>query len=518
MRSSQAVIEVKVHQQLRAFLRSSGDPDWCHQLTMARLVARALRLGRSALIQTGVSCHYQGRHRLSYLVPLLMWSEPAILAVPASMLQRLLRVEIPRLQEWMGTPKAIRTGYDWPDEQFDGLLLTSVDAWLRDRLQEQLKFPAGIPTILDGVDDLEVWTRYQLNVCIQPADWEDLMLAFPHCTELIRDTRVKLTRAIFQHPQNPYECYLMEDLALEILRRLYEVLPTESLWALPDAWRIFAERFYSSQQLVWAEITRCRGQFSLFCGPVAVGEALRSVWQQQPVVLIGGAVDVEAQAPIYRASIGLSNVTTLKFSPDRYSELIHLYLPEGLPLPNTPQFQMSLLREVRSLLAISSEFEGLTVLLVGDMPLKAQVGSALAAEFGSRVRVEKTCLDERGILVTGWEFWRQHQVAMPAPALLAIATLPIPSLENPLVAGRVADYKRRRLDWFRSYLLPVALSELQWAIAPVRDRQGIVALFDSRVLNRSYGQLVLAALDPLARINYLDRNWFTQSRWANPQS
>jgi ATP-dependent DNA helicase DinG len=99
---------------------------------------------------------------------------------------------------------------------------------------------------------------------------------------------------------------------------------------------------------------------------------------------------------------------------------------------------------------------------------------------------------------------------LPAPHLLAIATLPVPSLENPLVAGRVAHYKQQRLDWFRLYLLPKALSTLQRAIRPVRDRQGVVALLDSRVLHRSYGHQVLAALSPLARTDYLDASWFAQ--------
>ena len=67
------------------------------------------------------------------------------------------------------------------------------------------------------------------------------------------------------------------------------------------------------------------------------------------------------------------------------------------------------------------------------------------------------------------------------------------------------------MDWFRLYLLPDALSKLQWAIAPVRNRQGVVALLDSRVLNRSYGSQVLAALSPLARSNYLDASLFSQS-------
>ena len=209
--------------------------------------------------------------------------------------------------------------------------------------------------------------------------------------------------------------------------------------------------------------------------------------------------------------MGLPELTCLKFSGDRHSEMIQLYLPDKLPLPNTPEFQAAFMQQVHALMSLNATALGLTVVLVGDMPLKSQVGTTLAAEFGSRVQVEKTCLAENGILVSGWEFWRQHQDVLPAPRLLVIATLPLPSLENPLVAGRVAYHKQSGMDWFRLYLLPDALSKLQWAIAPVRNRQGVVALLDSRVLNRSYGSQVLAALSPLARSNYLDASLFSQS-------
>ena len=500
---------------------------------MARLVARALRLGRSALMQTGIApgCSH-GRYRLSYLMPVLMWHEPAILVVREEVRQRLLMVEIPQLQQWIKTPKAIRTGDRWPYDGFQGLLITSPEAWLAGRLEQGNRFPSGVPTVIDGVDDLETWAHQQLTAGIQPADWNELMLACPHRADTIRNARVRLTRAFFQHPANPYECNLLDAPEQEILRRLFASLqksatpagysnpqtvePSPSLAdfsSLPAAWRNFWQRWQTEGQLSWAEIERRLGQFTLYCGPVEVASALSNIWPQQPVVLIGGNLDLETEATVYRQRVGLPEMTCLKFSPDRQNELIHLYLPDRLPLPNTPQFQDALIQEIRTLLNASALAGGLTVILVGDVPLKAQVGTVLAAEFGSRVQVEKTCLDGNGILVTGCEFWRQHQGVLPAPQLLAIATLPIPSLENPLVAGRVAYYKQQRLDWFRLYLLPVALSELQRAIMPVREHQGVVALLDTRVLHRSYGHQVLAALSPLARIDYLDPSLFAQPNY-----
>ncbi len=510
------MIEVEVHYSLHSFLRSQGEASWPHHLTMARLVARALRLGRGALIQVGAGCGYQGRYRLSYLAPALMWPQPVILVATEEVQQRLKAVEIPRLQHWLQTKKVIRTGDRWPDADFQGLLLTSPQAWLAAQLEGRGEFPTGIPTLLDGVDDLSDWARTQLSVSIQPSDWDELMLACPNQVEAIRDARVKLTRAVFQHPVNPYECYLISLPEQDILRRLYSTLQapavsSDSLLGLPPTWRNFWQRFQLDQQLLWTTITRRQGLFSLHCAPAEVASALSPIWSKQPVVLIGSVLDQEAEAPIYRQSVGLGDLTCLKFSGDRNSEMIQLYLPEQLPLPNTPEFQVAFIEKVHSLLCLSAKAPGLTVLLVGDMPLKSQVGAILAAEFGSRVQVEKTCLDDNGILVSGWEFWRQHQRVLPAPQLLVIATLPLPSLENPLVAGRVAYYKRSRQDWFRLYLLPAALSELARAIAPVRERLGVVALLDSRVLHRSYGSQVLAALGPLARLNYLDASLFTQS-------
>lgn len=523
------MIEAEVHYSLHNFLRSQGEASWHHHLTMARLVARGLRLKRSALIQVGAGSGYQGRYRLSYLAPALMWQGAVIVVAPEKIQQQLLRVEIPPLQQWLQTDKKILTGDSWIDDDFQGLLIVSPAAWLAAQLQNTGKFPANIPTILDGVDDLEAWTRTQLTASIQASDWDELMLAFPQQVEAIRNARVQLTKAIFQHPVNPYEYYLSTQQEKEILGSLYQELklsspntaqsnskPTAAIAAskshqlyMPNAWRHF---WQSSQdnQLLWATVARSQGAFSLHSTPVEVASALAPIWSRQPVVLVGSALEQEAEAPIYRKNLGLGELTCLKFSDDRRENLIQLYLPDRLPLPNTAEFQTAFIEKVHSLLSLTAASTGSTVILVGDVPLKAQVGATLAAEFGSRVQVEKTTsLDERSILVTGWEFWRQHQNELPTPRLLIIATLPLPSLENPLVAGRVAYYKHKHQDWFRFYLLPTALNELARAIAPVRDRQGVVALLDSRVLHRSYGSQVLAALSPMARIDYLDSNLLT---------
>ncbi|QLE49610.1 ATP-dependent DNA helicase [Nostoc sp. C057] len=520
------MIEAEVHLSLHNFLRSqAGFPSWPHHLTMARLVARALRLGRSALIQVGAVCGYQGRYRTSFVASALMWHGPVIIVAQEPVQQLLLRIEIPRLQQWLPANKSIRTGDAWPDAEFQGLLLTSPEAWLRGQFAGGDRFPQGIPTIIDGVDDLEDWVRDQLTQDIQPHDWDELMLACPNQAEAISEARIQLTHELFQHPVNPYQCYLISQPEIDILSRLY--LALESVQSLPEPWKKFWQQFQTLDEnlsspaspapppLFWATIAHRQGLFSLHYAPMELREILLPLWQRQPVVLIGSAIEPETEAPLFRQRLGLEDLTCLKFSSESQAEAIQLYVPYKLPLPNTPEFQAAFIHKVRTLVCLSATAPGLTVVLVGDVPLKAQVATILASEFGSRVQVEKTCLDENGILISGWEFWREHQRVLPAPHLLIIATLPLPSLENPLVAGRVALYKRSHQDWFRLYLLPAALNELQRAIAPVRESQGIVALLDSRVVNRSYGAQILAALSPLARINYLDPSLFSNTDEEN---
>ncbi len=513
------MIEAEVHLSLHNFLRSqAGFPSWPHHLTMARLVARALRVGRSALIQVGAASGYQGQYRTSFVASALMWHGAVIIVATQAVQQRLLQVEIPRLQKWLKVNKPIVVGDTFPRGDFGGILIMSPTAWLKAQLNSTPDFPPDIPTIIDGVDDLEDWIREQLTVSLEPANWEQLMLAWPTLAEEIRTYRVQLTRELFQHPANPYECYLISEEEEEILCRTYSSLDLNSL---PEPWKNFwqlfknrHERFspgkYSpSPPLLWATISRRQGLFSLHCAPIELAKILSPIWRKQPVVLVGSALEPDTEATLFRDRLGLGDVTCLKFSSDNQTQAIQLYIPNKLPLPNTPEFKPVFIHQVRQMVCLSATSPGLTVILVGDVPLKSQLGAILASEFGSRVQVDKTCLDENGILVSGWEFWRENQRVLPSPQMLIIATLPLPSLENPLVAGRVAHYKRSHQDWFRLYLLPTALNELQRAVAPARDSRAIVALLDSRVVYRSYGAQVLAALSPLARINYLDPNLFS---------
>ncbi|MBX2864083.1 MAG: ATP-dependent DNA helicase [Leptolyngbyaceae cyanobacterium MAG.088] len=515
------MFEAEVHQLLREFLRQQGHNQWPHHLTMARLVARALRLGRSALLQTGSTAAYRGHYRLSYLMPALIWPGPIVLVVPHAIHQQLVQDQIPTLLQTLPTVKSIQIGHRWPGESFQGILITTPSAWLSAQLSsastvsshevQTPAFPPNIVTLIDGIDPLVDWARKELTCSIDDTDWHQLGLAYPSEQRIIRDLRVKLTHLAFQHPDNPYSCYLADAEEYALLIEVYEHLEQTPLGleALPITWQRFRHQIKQDDGMTWLQINRQSGQLTLQCAPISLAEILQPIWERQPIILIGAAIDEARRAESYRQRLGLNDLTCLKFTPDRHQDGIQLYAPDQLPMPNSNQFPNAILQEIRNLLQLSETRTQPTVIMVGDNPLKAQIGSILAAEYGSRVQVERPEISENGILVTGWEFWQDYRLHCPAPGLLIITTLPIPSLENPLVAGQVAYFKRRRQDWFRLFLLPTALQTLQLAIAPISAQQGKVALLDNRVNHRSYGRVILKALNPIAQSNYIDPSWLT---------
>ena len=495
------MIEADVHSSLRDFLRQHGNRNFPHHLTMARLIARALRLGRPALMQTGSSV---SKYCLSYLTPILLGDWSVIIVAPASTLQYLAEIEIPKLLNWLDKTKRVRIGDRWSAQ--DQLLLTSPQSWLGDRLVGGENFPQQIPTIIDRADRLEEWTRQLLTISITPGDWDVLGRTIPQYQELIRNSRIKLTKSIFTRPENPYRNYVLLDSELDIINHLCQILDEQQLLEgkLKQLW----QKIDHKSQISWISRDREQGSFTINLAPARVNHHLKPVWKQQPVVIIGSFLDPDANASAYQQQLGLDpQMLSLKFTPNRQNNHIQLYLPDRFPMPNSPDFRSAFIEQSLLLVGLSSS-DRLIVVIVDDVPLQGQVGSVLAGEFGSRVKVENINVANHSILICGWSFWTLNQELWSIPQLVVIATLPIPSLENPLVANLVNYYKSQRQDWFRLYLLPAALKTLEQTIVPLRESQSIVALLDNRVNFRSYGKTILSALEPCARINYIDPTWF----------
>ncbi|OKH18504.1 helicase C-terminal domain-containing protein [[Limnothrix rosea] IAM M-220] len=503
-----SIIEAQVHQKLLQLSRTNEGDFWQHHLTLARLVARGLRLRRSALIQTRTGV---GDSALSYLTPILLSDKPVVLVTPPSLQTWLVATEIPRLQTQLATHRSVQIITNLRQKP-DGIALITPDFWLGSMLGDRPV--ATVTTLLNPVDDLWQWVQDHMRCRLQLRDWETLQQQNPAQQHLIQTQYNYLKTNLLRRSPNPYHCHLLSpDEQTHLIKCL-------QLPKLPEPWRQFQQtlRHEAAKPLCWAMLNRQDRSFSINVAPQKVSTLLKPLWEKQATLFIGGFLDTEKIAPTFRDQIGLDDdLTCVKFTPPRQQQQTQVYLPEKrLPLPNTPEFQGELLTQLQRLVRLSRNVKRPIVLLINDVPLQAQMGSALAAEFGSTVKVEQTNLQADSILICGWDFWRSltnplfygQSLDFPLPQLMAIATLPLPSLENPLVAGRVAHYKAQRQDWFRLYLLPTALRELQRAIYPLHQDQSLIAILDNRINHRAYGQQILDAIQPCSYCSYLDPSWF----------
>jgi ATP-dependent DNA helicase DinG len=489
------VLEVQVHQHLLRLQREPTSSDtWSHRFAMGRLVARALRRQESVVIQTSIAAD-RPLYRLSYLAPALLHPEPIALILP-DCLQAQVLAALPQIQRELGTHKPINTDPSAPD--LTGLNLFGPAAWLERRHAWRM------PIIMDGLDRLTDWLQDYLQISVGLADWQSLLWAVPKAQEKIEDCRRQLQQSLFQRTLNPYNCYLLATAEIDQLSKLARYPD------LPAPWPEFLGQLLDAQSLCWGEIDSAAETFRLRTQPKDCNHLYAELWTDQPHILIGNVLDVDRSASGFRQAMGLGDITAVKFAVS--ARPLRLYTPSWMPMPNSRNFQELFTREaIRAIAQARANAvlrrrsgHGLTVVIVGDTPLKAQTAAHLAAEYGSLVRMEKQGLENGQILVTGWEFWNNFQHLLPAPEAIVVATLPIPSLEDPLIAAQVEIYKQQRRDWFRAFLLPIGLRMLLRSISTLRSSQGLLVILDNRLNHRSYGQEILAALQPYVKIARLE--------------
>ncbi len=499
------MLEAQVHSELRTFLRTSSSSDWTHHLTMARMVARGLRLGRSTIIQTGVN--YQ-THCLSYLTSALLSPHDVIIVVNQKIQEQLLNNYIPFLQESLEIDKHISTSLDENNLSGTHLILISPQDWLENIINNNsLK---TIPTIVEEAQQLPQFITDYLTIEISNHELLNLPIDNQKQKKNFQKNLVKLTKSIFSHPSNPYDSYLLDSQEQKIILDLVDNISQNNPNA-PEKLSQFQQKLIRNEDNInYVVVKRKQGTFLLKSIPLELKTRVTHLWHKNnPLILIAKYLAPEREVTDYANLLGIptKDYTCLKFSPHAPNEVLKLYFPEKCPFPNEPQFQSSITREIVALISSTKINHEPIIIIIEDVPLQAQITASLASQFGSRVKLNECSLTDNTILVCDIKFWSKNQDNFPPPQLLIMATLPIPSLENPLIASQVNYYKKQKKDWFRLYLLPQAIKSLQQLTVSLRKNQGVLALLDNRVNYRSYGNKVLQALEPYAKIGYLDLTW-----------
>lgn len=201
-------------------------------------------------------------------------------------------------------------------------------------------------------------------------------------------------------------------------------------------------------------------------------------------------------------------------SPFNYPEQGILYVPQGLPDPNSMGYTDAVLD---SALPVIEAAGGRTFLLCTTLRAVKRAAERLRDEFerrglkfplfvqGDRGRTE--LLDQfrkagNGVLIGSQSFWEGVDVRGEALSLVIIDKLPFAPPDDPVLAARIEVMEKKGMNGFVHHTLPEAIINLkQGAGRLIRDEgdRGVLMLCDPRVITKPYGRRIWQSLPPFKR-------------------
>ncbi|MDB5809301.1 MAG: helicase c2 [Betaproteobacteria bacterium] len=212
----------------------------------------------------------------------------------------------------------------------------------------------------------------------------------------------------------------------------------------------------------------------------------------------------------YRAQMGLTDANAQSWeSPFDYSANALLYVPKGMPEPNTPEYTRAVVAAALPVIEASGGrafmlFTSLRAMREGHQLLHeafAQRGlefPLLMQGEGSRTELlERFRRIGNAVLVGSQSFWEGVDVRGDALSLVVIDKLPFAPPDDPLLAARIERINRDGRNAFVEFQLPQAVITLkQGAGRLIRDEtdRGVLMICDPRLFTKGYGRRILRSL------------------------
>lgn len=258
-------------------------------------------------------------------------------------------------------------------------------------------------------------------------------------------------------------------------------------------------------QVYWFE-RRGRGLFFRIT-PIHMARVLRSELfdNVDNVVLTSATLSIDGGFDYVRERLGIPDPAELIVPSEfDYAQQTVLYVPRSFPEPRSPAYLDRFVHDVTRILGIT---RGHAFLLFTSFQQMNAVFERISGTLPYPLlrqgeRPKATLLEEfrqrpGAVLLATASFWQGVDVRGDALRAVMIDKLPFQVPTEPVVAARIQHLKQEGQDPFETYSVPEAVITLKQGLGRlIRSRQdrGILAVFDSRLRTRSYGQRFLRSL------------------------
>ena len=252
-----------------------------------------------------------------------------------------------------------------------------------------------------------------------------------------------------------------------------------------------------------------RRSIFLHAQPIDVSRLVNSLLLEHVhgVILTSATLTVDNSFHYIKGRLGIKEATELRLSSEfDYTEQTILYVPRSMPAPNNRSFTEAVATEVRRLLSVTS---GRAFVLFTSYVNLHDVESRLRPSFPYPLLVQGSAprnvlLREfrstpNAVLLATSSFWQGVDVAGEALSCVIIDKLPFASPYDPLTAARMEKIETDGGNPFADYQIPLAILNLLQGIGRLlrhRTDRGVLALLDSRLYSKGYGQRFLESLPP----------------------
>lgn len=201
-------------------------------------------------------------------------------------------------------------------------------------------------------------------------------------------------------------------------------------------------------------------------------------------------------------------------SPFDYQSQGLLYVPEGMPQPNSFEYTDAV---IDTALPVIEAAGGRTFLLCTTIKAVRHSAERLREEFQKRKLpfplfvqgdAGRTELLDRfraagnGVLIGSQSFWEGVDVRGEALSLVIIDKLPFSPPDDPVLAARIEAMEKKGLNGFVHHQLPEAIINLkQGAGRLIRDEtdRGVLMICDPRLISKPYGKRIWQSLPAFSR-------------------